>query len=139
MKQSTRLTDDQFLQQFENHRLDPASFNHLGHLRLAWLYLTKYQYAVAVDKICTGIQTYALSLGASDKFNKTITIAILQMIYIRQQQFTYKSWPSFVTNNPDIIEDVLSLLLAHYSKERLCSNLAKATFVKPDIKPIELH
>lgn len=136
MQHLPTLTDSQFLTQFENHSLDPIHFKHRGHIRLAWLYLTMYDFSKAVEKTCTGIKYYALSLGASDKFNKTITVAIMQIIYSRLQGLNDNSWQGFATSNADILDDALSLLLEHYSAQRLFSQSAKTTFIAPDIQPI---
>jgi len=130
------LTHTQFLQQLENNSLDPCHFNHLGHIRLAWIYLTNHQYPVAVSNICRAIQAYAESLGARDKFNMTITVAIMQIMSKRLNDVSDKSWQDFCAKNPDIMEDALSLLLSHYSREKLFSNTAKLVILRPDIKPI---
>jgi len=136
MPEIIALSHVQFLQQFENQRLDPIHFDHLGHIRVAWIYLIRYEYLVAVDKVCTGIKAYANSIGAKDKFNTTITIAIMQIMSKRLNDVSDKSWQNFCAKNLDILEDALSLLLQHYSKEKLFSNTAKLNVIQPDIKPI---
>ena len=72
------INDSDFLQQFEDHTLDPSHFDHLGHLRLAWLYLNRYELELAIDKVTNGISGYAASLGATDKFQHTLTEALVR-------------------------------------------------------------
>jgi hypothetical protein len=67
-----------FLKTFENKELDPSSFDRLGHLRLAWLYLNNCKIEAAIDKVANGISDYATSLGATDKFQYTLTEAIVR-------------------------------------------------------------
>lgn len=130
------LTDEEFLQQFEALLLAPEHFNHLGHIRLAWLYLTRLNFEKANHKICTGIKCYAEHLGADEKFHLTITDAIVKIIFKRLNKLNDKSWESFVKNNQDIIVDALSVLTEYYTKERLFSDVARKILLTPDIKPI---
>jgi hypothetical protein len=48
-----QLNDTEFLFQFENQTLDMRHFNHMGHLRLAWLYLSRYDVDTAVKLVCS--------------------------------------------------------------------------------------
>jgi len=133
MKHFDELSNETFLSLFEEKSLDPKYFSHLGHIRLAWLYLNKYEYSIAVDKTCVGINAYASSLGATDKFNITMTVAMMEIIFNRINRLDVKSWQIFMTNNTDLIENSLAILLEYYSKEQLFSNAAKITVLKPDL------
>lgn len=79
------LSDEDFFSQFEALTLDPVHFTHLGHLRLGWLYLERYDTASAIDRACKGIKAYAESLGASTKFNLTMTNAFIRIIAARKK------------------------------------------------------
>lgn len=80
MTKSDQITDETFLQQFEKLTLDSKHFNHIGHIRLAWLYICQYGLESAMEKTFVGIPAYAGNLGASDKFHATITDAIVRII-----------------------------------------------------------
>ncbi|MCO7223428.1 hypothetical protein [Pleionea sp. CnH1-48] len=129
------LSEQSFLTQFENQTLDPVHFDHLGHLRLAWLYLNDYDLETATHKVCTGIKAYAESLGAHQKFHLTITHSLVQIMASRMSQTTDTNWTSFVEQNSDLVNDALSILMRHFSKEYLFSDQARTTLVTPDIKP----
>ncbi len=83
--QPQALNDATFIAQFENQTLSSAHFNHIGHLRLAWLYLERYPLEQAISLVCGGIKAYAESLGASTKFHFTITNAIVRIMAMRMQ------------------------------------------------------
>ena len=102
---SDQITDETFLKQFENLTLDSKYFNHIGHIRLAWLYITQYGLESAMAKIFVGIPAYAGSLGASDKFHATITDAIVRIIAKRMAVGDENSWQTFVEHNSDLVGD----------------------------------
>ncbi len=137
MNSSIQTIDNQvFLSQFEDLSLDKAYFNHRGHLRLAWLYLQQNELELAIHKVCTGIQAYAESLGAKDKFNLTITDATVRIMARRIESMPDKSWRLFLACNTDLVNDALSVLTQYFSKHRLLSEEARVKLIKPDLKDI---
>ena len=130
------LSDSAFVHQFEQKTLDPTHFNHIGHIRLAWIYLQSHDLEEASNMTCSGIKAYAESLGAKDKFHYTITCALVQIIYSSLQEHSDKSWEAFVERNQDLVADALQILHQHYSSELLFSDSAKNAFVPPDLKAI---
>ncbi len=130
------LSDNDFIRQFENQTLDKIHFNHLGHLRLSWLYLQSYGVEQAIVKISYGIKAYAESLGASTKFNQTITDAIVRIMAKRMSFMSEQEWPLFLQDNSDIVDDSFSVLCQYYTKDILESDLARTSLIAPDIQPI---
>jgi hypothetical protein len=130
------LSDKVFLAEFENQTLDPQYFNHLGHLRIAWLYLNRHNVETAVDLVCAGIQTYAESLGAKDKFNLTMTDALVRIMAKRIDYMQEKTWSLFQRGNADLIDDCLGVLSHYFSKDELLSDDAKVFLTPPDIRNI---
>ena len=131
-----QLNDEEFLAQFEKQTLDKCHFNHLGHLRLAWLYLERYDVETAVQLVYSGIQVYATSLGASGKFHLTLTDALMRMMAQRRDMMLEKEWHLFLLENKDLVEDALAVLDKHFSRELLFSEQARNTLVLPDKKPL---
>src|SRR5690606_11376182 len=74
------LDDTEFGQQFENGTLPPALFDHLGHLRMAWIYLKSYGESGAIEKACGDIRAYARIHGDVEKFHKTLTVASIKIV-----------------------------------------------------------
>ena len=139
------LTDLQFITQFEDLSLDPGYFNHLGHLRLAWLYLLEHDLDTALDRVCCGIKAYAESLGASDKFHYTLTDAIVriehQRMMLLQQQLNVGSlnagqWSDFIAANADLVNDGQKVLQQYYSPQLLATEQARLGRVEADIKSL---
>ncbi len=75
------MSDDEFFTQVRDCSLPPAQFNHLGHLRLAWICLQRYGLDDAVRVGCASIGAYAASLGAADKFHWTTTEALMRLLW----------------------------------------------------------
>lgn len=133
---TVQLDDRTFLTQFENQTLDPVHFDHIGHLRLAWLYLNSQDVEDAVQAVCTGIDAYASSLGAHTKFHLTITDALVRIMAQRLEQRPGKSWADFLEDNNDLVRDAVGVLSKHFSRELLFSETARTTLVKPDLRPL---
>jgi len=130
------LTDSEFISQFENQTLDKIHFNHIGHLRLSWLYLGTYDVEQAIKKICEGINVYATSLAATDKFNLTITDSIMRIMAKRINLMPKRDWQLFLRDNSDLVDDCFSVLCQYYNKNTLNADLARTTLISPDIRPI---
>ncbi len=135
-KKLEQLSDEDFLAQFENQTLDEQFFDHIGHLRLAWLYLNQNTLDDAIALVCDGIKTYAESLGVNTKFHLTITDATVRIMSRRIDFLEDRTWQLFLDNNDDLIEDLLAVLLQHFSKPLLFSEKARIALVKPDLQPL---
>ncbi len=130
------IEDAEFIDKFESQTLDPTDFNHAGHLRLAWLYLRRYDLETAIALISRGITAYADSLGAADKYHVTITDAMMRIVSARMQGAQDKNWRSFLHRNADLAEDAVAVLCQYFSRDRLFSDEARLSLLAPDIKPI---
>ena len=126
-------SDFEFVTQFEDRTLDPEHFNHIGHLRLCWLYLQQYDLETAVEKTCQGIQSYAQSLGANDKFHRTITEFLVRLIDSRINSHPTDSFDAFLLNNKDLVKDAQSVLGQFYSTSLLSSADARLNYIQPDL------
>lgn len=76
----TAINDTEFLTMFENQTLDPVYFDHIGQMRMAWIYLHRYDLEVAIEAIGKGIASYAASLGASTKYHVTLADSIMRVM-----------------------------------------------------------
>ena len=128
------INDADFLKQFENTTLKPGYFNHIGHLRIAWLYLNTKNLEEAISATCSGIQAYATSHNEPKKFHKTITSALVIIMSQRISTMQEKNWQLFLQQNEDLVDDAISVLNKYYSNDNLFSEEARIDFVKPDIK-----
>ena len=130
-----KMTDQEFMTQFEGLTLHPQHFNHRGHLRLAWLYLMQYPLEVAIEKTAVGIKNYATHLGATGKYHHTLTVAIVRVMNGRIHKSPSPTFAQFLDENPDLLNKLPQLLQQHYSHDLLYSKQAKSEYVEPDLLP----
>ena len=128
-----QLSDLEFINQFEDQTLDTVHFNHIGHLRLCWLNLQQYDLKTAIEKTCNGIRAYAESLGANDKFHRTITEFLVRLINSRVNSHSTNSFDEFLDTNKDLVTDAQSVLRQFYSSSLLSSAVARVNYQQPDL------
>ena len=125
--------DQRYLVQFETCTLDPATFNHRAHLRIAWIYVSNHDVDAASRKTCAGIRKFATAAGDADKFHHTITEFLVRTMAARMSAEPATTFEEFLQRNPDILEDARGLLARHYSADSLASDAAKSGWVAPDL------
>jgi hypothetical protein len=146
------VTDDEFLAAFEECTVARTDWTHVAHVRMAWLYLTRFPFDAALERVRGGIQklnahfTQLASLSCSlsppkepdprglDGYHETVTVAFVTVIASRVQPG--EEFAAFCDRNPDLFDRTFPALLKHYSPERLFSPPAKAEFIEPDLEPL---
>lgn len=126
------LSDEDLLTQFEVKTLPPDELNHVSHLRIAWLYLKKFDLGTAIEKTGTGTREYAENLGVYDKYHQTVTEAIVRIMDNRMKKSQSGNFEAFLQGNDDLVSDLKSVIRHYYSEEILESNNARFNFVPPD-------
>lgn len=129
--------DKQFLARFEALTLEPGSFDHTAHLRLAFLCITQNGLEPAVTRVGRGIRAFAENLGARDKYHQTITEALVRLIGLRLTRQPASNWQTFLEQNSDLVYQAKEVLFQYYSPERLFSDEARKRFLEPDRLPLE--
>jgi hypothetical protein len=124
------MTDEGFLTALERCELPAEDFTHAAHVRAGYLHLRAGGFDAALGRMRSAIQRYAAHLGKPGKYHETITIAYLALIQERLSEGgDAGDWASFQERNPDLFER--DLLLRHYSRSELESDLARRTFILP--------
>jgi hypothetical protein len=123
------MTDEIFLEAFEDTSLPRYEWTHFAHVRMGFLYLSRLPYAEAEEKIIAGIQRYNAAKGNHTGYHQTITIVFARLIASRLTENL--DWPVFVAANPDLLS--FTCIQKHYSPELLKSQQARAEFVEPDL------
>lgn len=136
MNNDERFSDDTFLAAFNECSAPPSAFNHEGHLRIAWIHLQRYLAEEAIRLTCEGIARFANHLGAPDKYNRTLSEALMKIMANRGAGNKERPFDVFLAENPDMVEDALGLLRRYYTDERLTSPAARSAFVLPDLLPL---
>lgn len=137
MKNHYQLNDKQFLEVFEKATLDPKLFDHEAHLRLAYLLINISNIDIAIDKTCEQILTYATSLGASNKYNKTVTVAAVKAVYHFMLKSESDNFKDFIAEFPRLKLNFKGLLAQHYNIDVFNSEIAKSSFLEPDLLPFD--
>ena len=129
------LSDEEFENQFENCSLSPEIFNHEAHLRLAWIHVKKYGCKQAVRNVSNQLITFTNSLGATNKFNMTLTVAAVNAVYHFFKQSNAENFPRFIAEFPRLKFNFKELMAAHYKVDIFNSETARKKFVEPDLLP----
>ncbi len=124
------MRDRDLVEAFESCTLPPEQFPHRAHVRLAWLYLRDHSLLEALMRFVEGLKRYAASLGAGTKYHETVTWAYMFLIHDRMARASFETFDEFAAANPDLFNGVLE---KYYSKETLASDLARRTFLMPEM------
>lgn len=137
MQHHSELSDLAFEQQFADGILPPTLFNHEAHLRLAWIHIKRYGIDVAIQNVTVQLQSYVSGLGASDKYNHTLTIAAIRAVYhfILKSQTT--DFQSFIEENPRLKFNFKDLMFAHYRTNIFIAEYAKTQYLEPELLPFD--
>ncbi len=130
-----QLTDDEFEAQFVNKTLNPATFTHEAHLRLAKIHISKYGLEKAIHNLCQQIEAYASFYGDGDKFNITVTVAAAKAVNHFMGRTNSDSFHELIATFPRLKTGFKSLMEAHYSFEIFNNEQAKKEFLAPDLVP----
>lgn len=137
MEEHFNLNDDEFEQQFESCELDPALSTHEAHLRLAYIHIEKYGREKAIENVCNQLMAYVNHVGATDKYNTTLTVAAVKAVYHFMQKSTASCFQDFITEVPQLKSDFKRLMQCHYGIDIFNSQKAKSTFLEPDLLPFD--
>ncbi|HEY8949163.1 MAG TPA: hypothetical protein VIM56_09800 [Rhizomicrobium sp.] len=120
-----------FLRAFLDGDVDAAKFRHADHVRAGFEVLRHHEFPDAAAAFARALKQIAAHIGAPGKYHETITLAFLSLIAERQALGTHPDFESFAAANPDLMET--SILKRWYTPKRLTSDIARRTFVLPDI------
>jgi len=136
------VTDDELWSAFCDQALPAAQWTHRAHVRIAWMFGRRHALDEAHLLMRAGIirlnASHGLVESATRGYHETITrawLAIVQHLITRDHDTTDSS-SEFVERYADDLD--ASVLVRHYSKERLMSTHARAMFVEPDLVPLPL-
>lgn len=140
------MNDETFLKRFEACKLPWAEWTHGAHLRVAYLYLTRYPLEEAITRVRAGIQAHndanREKIKTGEGYHETITQAFMRILhpmvvlYGRKgdaYEATCLSTDDFFDANPQLTSK--RILLLYYTQARLMSDHARSTFVEPDLAP----
>lgn len=118
------------LQKFKQMNLSDCTFGHKEHVIVAYLLLKEHDFITAAYQYATTIKMMAKNAGAEDKYNTTVTLALLSLIAERIESNHYDDIDTFIINNPDLM--ARNPLLTYYTETRISSNMARHILLLPD-------
>jgi hypothetical protein len=136
------MTDDAFLAAFEDLTLPFDLWTHRAHVTVAYLYLQRHPFEVALSKMRSGVKAFNarhhVPEGATSGYNETTTHAFLHLIAATMQAYaaTHPTTDadSFCDMHPQLMTK--HALRLFYSPQRRMHPLAKTQFVEPDLAPL---
>ena len=127
------MTERELFDRFVDTSLPADQFHHQQHVHVAWMFVREFGMPAALAEFSTAIKRFADAKGAHGLYHETITWAFLLLIADRQARTSPDNWPDFAAANPDLLTWKPSILNRYYSKDLLASDLAKRTFLMPDL------
>lgn len=112
-------------------------FDHKAHLRLAYIYLTRNSVEESVELMRSTLCCLLKHAGLdpADKYHETLTHAwILAIFHFMKCSEGSESSDSFLEENSILLD--AKIMNTHYSKEVLCSDIARIRFVEPNLDSI---
>ena len=130
------MNDEEHLRRFEDHPLPLDQWNHRAHLKVAYLYLNRFSYDEALERLRAGIKAYNAAQGILDTptggYHETLTQVWLQLVNTTLRQFGPAATADAFFEVQTQLQSKRTPLL-FYSRDRLMSAEAKSAFVAPDL------
>ena len=131
------MTDKTFVRAFEGGPVSPAGFDHLAHLRVAWVYLEESgSVEEALARMRDAIRRVAAAAGAAHKYHETITVVWMRLLAGVKARGASGELADVLILHPSLADP--DLPLQYYSRHRLFGDEARAGWVEPDRQPLEL-
>ena len=99
----TAVADQLTIERFEAGDIDPATFDHEAHIYVAWQYIGTYARDDAIARFDGALRRLTEKIGATEKYNATITWLFLLLIAERAR--AGEDWFAFRTRNSDLFDE----------------------------------
>jgi ribosomal protein S18 acetylase RimI-like enzyme len=133
---ASELDDDALWAAFHDRTLSHRRWNHVAHLRIAWLHLARYALDEAHLRMRAGIVRLNAAHGLVETlergYHETLTRTWLALVAEARRSDACANSAAFVSHHRIAREAPLR----YYTRERLFSAEARAIFVPPDLVPL---
>lgn len=137
MKNHFELSDRELEFQFSNGTLDPELFSHEAHLRVTWIYISKYGITEALKSISFQLLNYVTNLGERNKYNATLTVAAIKIVHHFMLKSKTETFKEFILENHSLKDNFKELLNWHYTTNIIVSAEASHEYIAPDLLPFD--
>ncbi|MCA9032571.1 MAG: hypothetical protein KDA66_17270 [Planctomycetaceae bacterium] len=135
---STHWPDKELWDAFQSASISEEQWTHRAHVRVGYLFVSRYRFTEALTRMRDGIQALNQALGTPEAidrgYHETITRAFLHLIAAAKANWTGESSSEFCDAHPELMTK--RVLLDYYSRDYMMSAEAKAEFVTPDIQQL---
>ena len=121
------------LKRFIRGELDPRSFPHREHVRMAFEMLRRHSFVETALHYSQALRLMTEKIGKPEVFHQTVTIAFLALIAERMDSGGPQDFASFATANPALMDR--SAVARCYPPGRLGLDAARRTFILPGPTP----
>ena len=129
------MDDRDFLRLFHDANLPGEEFRHRGHLRLAWLVLSRHRKDEAESIVAREIRQFAVANGASGRYHDTLTRFWVRLVgHAVENAPEVGSIDGLLARFPFLLDK--SLPYRHWRGETFNSDRARAGWVEPDLVPL---
>lgn len=133
-----KITEDDlaFKNQMERCGFPVSDFNHRAHIRLAYIYLTDNNAEKSPERMRDTLRRFLHHNGVDpSKYHVTLTKAwTLAVHHFMNKTGRAASADEFIEKNPEMLDT--NIMMTHYSEEVLFSDMARVSFVQPNLDPI---
>ncbi|MEO9572346.1 MAG: hypothetical protein ABJH82_00200 [Polaribacter sp.] len=134
MERHWKISDEEFEEQFTSNKFRPLWFTHEAHLRLAWIYVTKYGKQIAFEKYSKQLQDFANKYNVDGKYNTTVTFASIQIMNAYIQKSDAYDFQDFINEFSELKTNFKEIISNYYSTDVFTSIEAKQNILQPDLK-----
>ena len=131
----------ELLRRFEDCTLPREEWTHAAHLTVALWHLLQFDWPEAVARVRRGIKRYNAAHGIlttpTGGYHETLTIFWLRAVRAFLEAERNEARALVHLANELAATHDKSLPLSYYTRERLFSPEARATWVEPDLKPLD--
>jgi hypothetical protein len=127
----------QLVESFEACAVAPAEFDHGAHLTVALWYLSELPAPLAEERMRAGLRRYTAHHNAEAMYNETITLFWLKLV--RHFLARTDSTRPLAERANELLATHSSskLVFEYYSHAIIQTPEAKASWVEPDLKPLD--
>ena len=130
-----QMSDAAFVRAFEKGGVTPGQFDHVAHVRVAWVYLQEAaSFEEALSRMRDAIRVFAAAAGVPQKYHETITVLWMRLLADVRAAGASGELSDVLRSHPALADK--DLPLQYYSRELLFSDDARGAWVEPDRRPL---
>jgi hypothetical protein len=140
MKYRSESEINEMIAGFEDGSIAQADWRHAEHVLVACRYVTDHDTETATARMRAGIKNLLRSFGVVEDekypYHETLTVFWIKLVAaVRERRRDLEFFEFCRMAESELTKD---LPLAFYSRELLLSDAARASYIEPDLRPLDL-